>query len=163
MMAAQAAVLPVAPATDANLVKRTPNGDDETKQSPTTGQSSSASTARLPSRRRTTSPLNDFIRTVSRERFESTGPLYYKRVEVKKLRDAIQKLAEERKGKSPAERTRIDAEIAPLRKELIVSAKQLRKMEERYRKIVERYHDVKDAERLHKFDYIKNKYLSDWV
>ncbi|KAH6583386.1 hypothetical protein BASA61_008003 [Batrachochytrium salamandrivorans] len=162
-MAAQAAVLPVAPATDANLVKRTPNGDDETKQSPTTGQSSSASTARLPSRRRTTSPLNDFIRTVSRERFESTGPLYYKRVEVKKLRDAIQKLAEERKGKSPAERTRIDAEIAPLRKELIVSAKQLHKMEEKRQRIIERYEDVKRAERLHDFDYIKKTYLSDWV
>ncbi|KAH6574448.1 hypothetical protein BASA62_002438 [Batrachochytrium salamandrivorans] len=136
MMAAQAAVLPVAPATDVNLVKRTPNGDDETKQSPM---------------------------AVSRERFESTGPLYYKRVEVKKLRDAIQKLAEERKGKSPAERTRIDAEIAPLRKELIVSAKQLHKMEEKRQRIIERYEDVKRAERLHDFDYIKKTYLSDWV
>ncbi|KAH6596283.1 hypothetical protein BASA50_005327 [Batrachochytrium salamandrivorans] len=106
MMAAQAAVLPVAPATDVNLVKRTPNGDDETKQSP---------------------------------------------------------MAEERKGKSPAERTRIDAEIAPLRKELIVSAKQLHKMEEKRQRIIERYEDVKRAERLHDFDYIKKTYLSDWV
>ncbi|KAH6571729.1 hypothetical protein BASA62_003738 [Batrachochytrium salamandrivorans] len=34
MMAAQAAVLSVAPATDVNLVKRTPNGDDDDEQTP---------------------------------------------------------------------------------------------------------------------------------
>ncbi|KAH6592400.1 hypothetical protein BASA61_004589 [Batrachochytrium salamandrivorans] len=34
MMAAQAAVLSVAPATDVNLVKRTPNGDEDDEQNP---------------------------------------------------------------------------------------------------------------------------------
>ncbi|KAH6577047.1 hypothetical protein BASA62_001045 [Batrachochytrium salamandrivorans] len=45
MMAAQAAVLSATSSTDVNLVKRTPNGDDETEQNDMTGQSSSGSTS----------------------------------------------------------------------------------------------------------------------
>ncbi|KAH9257190.1 hypothetical protein BASA83_004969 [Batrachochytrium salamandrivorans] len=48
MMAAQAAVLSVAPATDVNLVKRTPNGDGDDEQSDMAGQSSSDPTSQFP-------------------------------------------------------------------------------------------------------------------
>ncbi|KAH6592388.1 hypothetical protein BASA61_004577 [Batrachochytrium salamandrivorans] len=48
MMAAQAAVLSVAPATDVNLVKRTPNGDDDDEQTPMTSQSSLDQASQFP-------------------------------------------------------------------------------------------------------------------
>ncbi|KAH6578110.1 hypothetical protein BASA60_003792 [Batrachochytrium salamandrivorans] len=53
MMAAQAAVLSVAPATDVNLVKRAPNGDDDVEQSDMAGQSSfSPQLPKTPSRKK---------------------------------------------------------------------------------------------------------------
>ncbi|KAH9244792.1 hypothetical protein BASA81_017787 [Batrachochytrium salamandrivorans] len=48
MMAAQAAVLSATSSTDVNLVKRAPNGDGETEQSPMAGQSSSGPTSQGP-------------------------------------------------------------------------------------------------------------------
>ncbi|KAH6584037.1 hypothetical protein BASA60_001125, partial [Batrachochytrium salamandrivorans] len=48
MMAAQAAVLSATSNTDVNLVKRAPNGDDETEQGPTVDQSSSVPAPQTP-------------------------------------------------------------------------------------------------------------------
>ncbi|KAH9272711.1 hypothetical protein BASA83_004913 [Batrachochytrium salamandrivorans] len=48
MMAAQAAVLSVAPVTDVNLVKRTPNGDEDDEQNPMADQPGLAPTPQIP-------------------------------------------------------------------------------------------------------------------
>ncbi|KAH6592013.1 hypothetical protein BASA50_008296 [Batrachochytrium salamandrivorans] len=155
MMAAQAAVLSVAPATDVNLVKRTPNGDEDDEQTPMADQSSSGQTSQLPLMEDEQSQMRGFIKTVVDERFGSIGPIYDKHDEVKKLKATIENLKGERKGKTSCEIFEIDDEISDIKKELANLEKQLKTMIEEHELKVEGYQDIKRAKSSHDYNHLR--------
>ncbi|KAH6589459.1 hypothetical protein BASA50_010019 [Batrachochytrium salamandrivorans] len=136
MMAAQAAVLSVAPATDVNLVKRAPNGDDEAdvEQSAMVEQSSLDPTPQDPLTEQEEQQLKDLYSRVNDARFKSIHPINSKDDEVKKLKFTIKKLQNDgRKGKSPFDLRKIDAEIVELEKELVELKEQLKMLMEEHK------------------------------
>ncbi|KAH6579907.1 hypothetical protein BASA60_003064 [Batrachochytrium salamandrivorans] len=102
MMAAQAAVLSVAPATDVNLVKRTPNGDDDeqsamveqsssdsTPEPPMDDQSSSNQTPQLPLTRSERSQMRDLHVSLRSNMDELKKLIDTKQVEIEQAKTAI--------------------------------------------------------------------------
>ncbi|KAH6567581.1 hypothetical protein BASA81_004574 [Batrachochytrium salamandrivorans] len=163
MMAAQAAVLSVAPATDVNLVKRAPNGDDEAdvEQSAMVEQSSLDPTPQDPLTEQEEQQLKDLYSRVNDARFKSIHPINSKDDEVKKLKFTIKKLQNDgRKGKSPFDLRKIDAEIVELEKELVELKEQLKMLMEEHKQKVGEYHKIKKAETLQDYDYLRKKYFN---
>ncbi|KAH6588328.1 hypothetical protein BASA61_005971 [Batrachochytrium salamandrivorans] len=90
MMAAQAAVLSVAPATDVNLVKRAPNGDEaDVEQSAMVEQSSSDQTSQLPLTEDELSQMRGLHLSLRSRRTELKKLIDTKQAEIKQAKAAI--------------------------------------------------------------------------
>ncbi|KAH9247657.1 hypothetical protein BASA81_014740 [Batrachochytrium salamandrivorans] len=112
MMAVQAAVISVTSSTDVNLVKRAPNGDGETEESPTTDQPSPASTSQLPLTKEENEKIDKIYSKLYVEIFGVRNPVSDKFDEIRDLKNLMQEVEEERGEKSPSELVEVDAALA---------------------------------------------------
>ncbi|KAH9262018.1 hypothetical protein BASA82_000935 [Batrachochytrium salamandrivorans] len=187
MMAAQAAVLSVAPATDVNLVKRTPNGDGDDEQSDMAGQSSSDPTSQFPMAGQSSS---DPTPQDSMDDQSSSGPtpqlpltkdeedqvknlheLLYselselareagtKQKEIAELEERISKLEEECDWETPSACTNTNTEIAELEEKLVDLDAQLEAILKKYETKLEEQTDIKEAKRLEDHAYLRSQYF----
>ncbi|KAH6571717.1 hypothetical protein BASA83_004914 [Batrachochytrium salamandrivorans] len=186
MMAAQAAVLSVAPATDVNLVKRAPNGDDD-EQSAMVDQSSSDSTSQFPMADQSSSvsapqlPLTEDEEEQMRDLHAS---LRSRRDKLKELIDAKQVEIEQAKtaitifGLRPGEHSlcynhqspyleeqgldgckNIRTAIAKLKNEFADLKVQLKDLIQEYRRDLQKSRDIKRAKRESNYGLLRSQYL----
>ncbi|KAH9262033.1 hypothetical protein BASA82_000914 [Batrachochytrium salamandrivorans] len=139
MMAAQAAILSCAPATDVNLVKRTPNGDGDDEQSDMAGQSSSDPTSQFPMADQVKN-LHELLYSELSELAREAGT---KQKEIAELEERISKLEEECDWETPSACTNTNTEIAELEEKLVDLDAQLEAILKKYETKLEEQTDIK--------------------
>ncbi|KAH6579906.1 hypothetical protein BASA60_003063 [Batrachochytrium salamandrivorans] len=158
MMAAQAAVLSVAPATDVNLVKRTPNGDGDDEQSDMAGQSSSDPTSQFPmaDEEDQVKNLHELLYSELSELAREAGT---KQKEIAELEERISKLEEGCDWETPSACTNTNTEIAELEEKLVDLDAQLEAILKKYETKLEEQTDIKEAKRLEDHAYLRSQYF----
>ncbi|KAH9272770.1 hypothetical protein BASA83_004974 [Batrachochytrium salamandrivorans] len=175
MMAAQAAILSVAPATDVNLVKRAPNGDDEAdvEQSAMVEQSSSDQTSQLPLTEDELSQMRDLHLSLRGRRDKLKKLIDTKQVEIKQAKAAITMLDPcsrkhglchsnqdpclEDQGLSSCKNIR--AEIAEVKNEFAELEAQLEELIQEYQNHSRKYRVFIKAEYKSNYGLLRSQYL----
>ncbi|KAH6572050.1 hypothetical protein BASA50_010260 [Batrachochytrium salamandrivorans] len=158
MMAVQAAVISVTSSTDVNLVKRAPNGDGETEESPTTDQPSPASTSQLPLTKEENEKIDKIYSKLYVEIFGVRNPVSDKFDEIRDLKNLMQEVEEERGEKSPSELVEVDAALAEAKEVLADLEKELEVLEAEYQKKIDIYLGIQNGTDSHNYDLLR-KYL----
>ncbi|KAH9259513.1 hypothetical protein BASA82_001251 [Batrachochytrium salamandrivorans] len=187
-MAAQAAVLSATSSTDVNLVKRTPNGDDETEQNDMTGQSSSGSTSQDSTDDQSSSAPTpqDSIAGQSSSAPTPQGPLTDKeeeemqksldilrgktdilreliqsqRGEISELKALVKQLKRTCEGEASSGCSNINAEIAEFKEKIAELKNQLEETTEEYRTGLDGYYRVVMATRSKNYAFLR-QYIQD--
>ncbi|KAH6566783.1 hypothetical protein BASA62_006490 [Batrachochytrium salamandrivorans] len=159
MMAAQAAVLSVAPATGVNLVKRTPNGDGDVEQSDMTGQSSSVPTSQDSLTKEEEDLMKHVYGSLCKELSRLAKRAESIPEEIFKLKAFITKLKGCNWEASPA-CTIANTEIAKFEGRLASLEVQLEATLEEYETKLHERNDVEKARRLEDHAYLRS-YLED--
>ncbi|KAH9248860.1 hypothetical protein BASA81_013470 [Batrachochytrium salamandrivorans] len=162
MMAAQAAVLSATSNTDVNLVKRAPNGDDETEQGPTVDQSSSVPAPQTPLTEHEKSRVEELHVRV-RNRMDDLEYLIDLRqnlvFETKNLIDEIEQECDRKTSSEDisarAKAAEFEGKLVELREMLVEFEQQLKTVMEEYKEKTDLYLDLKQARRLQNFGYIR--------
>ncbi|KAH9253772.1 hypothetical protein BASA81_008205 [Batrachochytrium salamandrivorans] len=145
MMAVQAAVISVTSSTDVNLVKRAPNGDGETEESPTTDQPSPASTSQIPLTKEENEKIDKIYSKLYVEIFGVRNPVFNKLDEITDLKNLMQEIEEERGEKSPSELVEVDAALAEAKEVLADLEKELEMLEAEREKKRVAYLEIKNG------------------
>ncbi|KAH6571716.1 hypothetical protein BASA62_003725 [Batrachochytrium salamandrivorans] len=161
MMAAQAAVLSVAPVTDVNLVKRTPNGDEDDEQNPMADQPGLAPTPQIPFTEIEEGQMKSLYGALLGKVDRLKRLISTKQLEISKCKALISRLEQECKRKTSSACTRANAEIALLKEKLAELENQLEAATEKYRRDLQKCRDITRAKRENHFSHLRSQYLQD--
>ncbi|KAH9250036.1 hypothetical protein BASA81_012169 [Batrachochytrium salamandrivorans] len=150
---------PLLPATDVNLVKRAPNGDDDAEQSDMVGQSSLAPTSQDPLTEEEKDQVKNLYGSLCRELGELTREADFIPEEISKLKALITKLKGCDWEASPA-CTIANTEIAKFEGRLVSLEVQLEATLEEYKTKLHERNDVEKARLLEDHAYLRS-YLED--
>ncbi|KAH6563141.1 hypothetical protein BASA82_000938 [Batrachochytrium salamandrivorans] len=159
MMAAQAAVLSVAPATDVSLVKRAPNGGDDVGQSDMPGQSSSDQAPQIPFTEIEQAKMQGLYIYVRGRVANLKRSINTKQVEISRCKVFISRLEQECERKTSYACRNSNANIAKLKKELIELEEQLEAIMKKYQKYKPVLRDLVEATHKYTYNYLREKYL----
>ncbi|KAH9272729.1 hypothetical protein BASA83_004931 [Batrachochytrium salamandrivorans] len=136
MMAAQATGFSVAPTTDVNLVKRTPNGDEDDEQSNMPGQSSFDSTSQ--------SPLT-----------ESEEDQMENRNKIDEFGEIVTKLELACEGEDSPACTKVNVVVVELKEKISSLEEQLKITTGAYETKLEEQNEFKEAKSSHDYNHLR--------
>ncbi|KAH6575894.1 hypothetical protein BASA61_003452 [Batrachochytrium salamandrivorans] len=155
MMAAQATGFSVAPTTDVNLVKRTPNGDEDDEQSNMPGQSSSDSTSQSP----LTESEEDQMENVSDALFEQLNDLLrlssFQRNKIDEFGEIVTKLELACEGEDSPACTKVNVVVVELKEKISSLEEQLKITTGAYETKLEEQNEFKEAKSSHDYNHLR--------